>query len=58
MSLLHGLHAMLTTGYAQFEGSLVVGGDELAAGVVHQCAVDLERHSRHGNARVAVVDIA
>ena len=58
MSLLDGLHAVLTVRDAELEGSLAVGLDRLAVGVIHRLPVELERHARHRYARLAVVYVS
>ena len=58
VSLLHGLHGVGTTRDAQFEASLRVGHNGLAAGIVHQFAIQPERYAGHGNRGVAVIDVA
>ena len=57
VSLLHGLHAVWTVWDAQAEGTLVVGLNQVLAGIVHGLAVQFERYARHGDAGVAVIDV-
>ena len=58
VTFLHHLHLVLTLGYAQGEGTLRVGRDEMLAGIVNQLSVELERCTRHRHRGVAVVHIA
>ena len=58
VSVLHSLHGVFTSGDAQFEGTLRVGGDDVLAGIVHQLSVEPERYAWNGNRGVAVIDVA
>ena len=55
--VLHGLDRVRTPRNAQRKGTLVVGDDDLVAGIVHHVAVQFERYTRHGNRGVAVVHV-